>query len=323
MKTKNILMVAAAMAIGFASCSSEDELAQSNYPQDNVVRINTNMEGMKTRASYGNSTDNLRSFGFCINNANSTTYTYDNVEVTKDGSNWYPGSQMLWQNANTAVDILAYAPFQETTSGGVYGNTNYAFSVEETQSKETYLSDLIVYKKASFTPNTDLNSNKAVGVTFEHALSQLNLTLELRDAFNQDEEKPVTAESVTDVKINGTVIGCKVDFTANPISVTANNQATSSITPETVGFTAAVATTDHAIFNYSAIVIPQTVKENVFSIEFKVNDIAYIWTSTSPVTLGAGKSYQLKLYVGKEAVQSGAMNAKPWTEGKTADLETE
>ena len=75
---KTLAMAALATAV-FASCSSEDDLAQSNYPMDNVVRIMTSVDGMNTRASYGNSTDKLKSFGFCINNAGNTKYTYDNI----------------------------------------------------------------------------------------------------------------------------------------------------------------------------------------------------------------------------------------------------
>lgn len=68
----------------FASCSNEDGLPQSNYPADNVVRITTSVDGMNTRASYGGSTAKLSSFGFCINNAGSDKYTYDNIKVTQE-----------------------------------------------------------------------------------------------------------------------------------------------------------------------------------------------------------------------------------------------
>lgn len=194
MKAIKILTMAALATAVFASCSNDEDLAQSNYPMDNVVRIMTSVDGMNTRASYGNSTDKLNSFGFCINNANSTTYTYDNVKVTKEGSNWIPATQMFWQNSTTAVDILAYAPYQETTEDAtgkvkVFGKTDYAFSVKADQSNaEDYSSDLIVYKKTGFKPGTELNTSKAVEVTFTHLLSQLNLTIELRDQFNQDEK---------------------------------------------------------------------------------------------------------------------------------------
>ena len=325
---KTLAMAALATAV-FASCSSEDELAQNNYPMDNVVRIMTSVDGMNTRASYGNSTDKLSSFGFCIKNANSETYTYDNVKVTKEGSNWIPATQMLWQNSTTAVDILAYAPYQETTEDAsgkvkVFGKTDYAFSVKEDQSNaEDYSSDLIVYKKTGFKPESDLNTNQAVDVTFTHLLSQLNLTIELRDQFNQDEEKPVTSATVTDVKVDGTLIRSKVNFAADPISVLRDGLASAAITPETVAFKKADKTTDHATFKYSAIVIPQKVIAGQLCIKFKVDGTDYIWTATDDAEFESGKKYELHLLVGKDVVQGGTISATPWGDGGTGSLETD
>lgn len=325
---KTLAMAALATAV-FASCSNDEDLAQSNYPMDNVVRIMTSVDGMNTRASYGNSTDKLNSFGFCINNANSETYTYDNVKVTKEGSNWIPATQMLWQNSTTAVDILAYAPYQETTEDAsgkvkVFGKTDYAFSVKEDQSNaEDYSSDLIVYKQTGFKPGTELNTSKAVDVTFTHLLSQLNLTIELRDQFNQDEKKPVTSATVTDVKVDGTIISSKVNFAADPISVLRDRQASAAITPETVAFKKADKTTDHATFKYSAIVIPQWIMAGSFCISFKVNGNDYIWTSTSDVNFVSGKKYDLLLLVGKDVVQGSVITARPWGEETIIEKETD
>ena len=329
MKAIKILTMAALATAVFASCSNEDGLPQSNYPADNVVRIMTSVDGMNTRASYGNSTDKLNSFGFCINNAGSDKYTYDNIKVTKEGNNWNPATQMLWQNSTTAVDILAYAPYQETTEDAngkvkVFGKTDYAFSVKEDQSNaEDYSSDLIVYKQTGFKPGSELNTSKAVDVTFTHLLSQLNLTIELRDQFNQDEEKPVTSATVTDVKVDGTFIRSKVNFAADPISVQFDGMATKAITPETVAFTKADKTTDHATFKYSAIVIPQWIRAGVFCISFKVNGNDYIWTSTSDVNFVSGKKHDLLLLVGKDVVQGGAISAKPWGEETITEKETD
>lgn len=329
MKAIKILTMAALATAVFASCSNDEDLAQSNYPMDNVVRITTSVDGMNTRASYGNSTDKLKSFGFCIKNANSEKYTYDNIKVTKEGNNWNPATQMLWQNSTTAVDILAYAPYQETTEDAngkvkVFGKTDYAFSVKEDQSNaEDYSSDLIVYKQTGFTPGSELNTSKAVDVAFTHLLSQLNLTIELRDQFNQDEKKPVTEATVTDVKVNGTIISSKVDFSASPISVQVDDtQEATAITPENTEFKAAGKTTDHAAFNYSAIVIPQTVTAGNFSISFKVDGTDYIWTSTSDVNFVSGNKHQLSLLVGKDVVQVKGITATPWgkeniTQGET------
>ena len=329
MKAIKILTMAALATAVFASCSNDEDLAQSNYPMDNVVRIMTSVDGMNTRASYGNSTDKLKSFGFCIKNANSEKYTYDNIKVSQEGSNWIPATQMLWQNSTTAVDILAYAPYQETTEDAngkvkVFGKTDYAFSVKEDQSNaEEYSSDLIVYKQTGFKPESDLNTNQAVDVTFTHLLSQLNLTIELRDQFNQDEKKPVTSVTVTDVKVDGTFIRSKVNFAADPISVQIDGLASKAITPETVAFTKADKTTDHATFKYSAIVIPQWIRAGVFCISFKVNGNDYIWTSTSDVNFVSGKKHDLLLLVGKDVVQGGAISAKPWGEETITEKETD
>ena len=329
MKAIKILTMAALATAVFASCSNEDGLPQSNYPADNVVRIMTSVDGMNTRASYGNSTDKLKSFGFCIKNANSEKYTYDNIKVSQKGYNWIPATQMLWQNSTTAVDILAYAPYQETTEDAngkvkVFGKTDYAFSVKEDQSKaEDYSSDLIVFKQTGFTPVLELNTSKAVEVAFTHLLSQLNLTIELRDQFNQDEEKPVTSATVTDVKVDGTLIRSKVNFAADPISIQFDGQASKAITPETVAFTKADKTTDHATFKYSAIVIPQRVYAGSFCISFKVDGTDYIWTSTSDVEFVSGKKYDLHLLVGKDVVQGGTISATPWGEETIIEKETD
>ena len=321
--------MAALATVVFASCSNDDELAQNNYPADNVVRIMTSVDGMNTRASYGNSTDKLNSFGFCIKNANSEKYTYDNIKVSQEGNNWIPATQMLWQNSTTAVDILAYAPYQETTEDAsgkvkVFGKTDYAFSVKEDQSNaEDYSSDLIVYKKTGFKPESDLNTNQAVDVTFTHLLSQLNLTIELRDQFNQDEKKPVTSATVTDVKVDGTFIRSKVNFAADPISVLRDGQASAAITPETVAFKKADKTTDHATFKYSAIVIPQKVIAGQLCIKFKVDGTDYIWTGTSDVEFVSGKKYDLLLLVGKDVVQGSVITARPWGEETIIEKETD
>lgn len=328
MKAIKILTMAALATAVFASCSNDEDLAQSNYPMDNVVRIMTSVDGMNTRASYGNSTDKLNSFGFCIKNANSEKYTYDNIKVTKEGYNWIPATQMLWQNSTTAVDILAYAPYQETTEDAsgkvkVFGKPDYAFSVKADQSDaEDYSSDLIVFKQTGFTPVLELNTSKAVEVAFTHLLSQLNLIIELRDQFNTN-NNTVTKGFVTDVKVNGTIISSKVDFSASPISVQVDGTQTAAITPETTGFTPAENATAHAVFNYSAIVIPQTVAAGNFSISFKVNNTEYIWTATDAVTFESGKKHELHLLAGKDVVQGGAISAIPWGDETITEKETD
>lgn len=126
--------------------------------------------------------------------------------------------------------------------------------------------------------------------------------------------------------MDGTFIRSKVNFAADPISVRFDGLAPKAITPETVAFTKADKTTDHATFKYSAIVIPQWIMAGTFCISFKVNGNDYIWTSTSDVNFVSGKKHDLLLLVGKDVVQGGAISAKPWgegTTGTTGSLETD
>lgn len=188
---------------------------------------------------------------------------------------------------------------------------------------KTILPTLIVYKQTGFKPGTELNTSKAVDVTFTHLLSQLNLTIELRDQFNQDEKKPVTSATVTDVKVDGTFIRSKVNFAADPISFLRDGQASAAITPETVAFKKADKTTDHATFKYSAIVIPQKVIAGQLCIKFKVDGTDYIWTGTDNALFESGKKYELHLLVGKDVVQGGVVTAKPWGEETIIEKETD
>lgn len=328
MKAIKILTMAALATAVFASCSNDEDLAQSNYPMDNVVRIMTSVDGMNTRASYGNSTDKLSSFGFCINNAGSDKYTYDNIKVTKEGSNWIPATQMLWQNSTTAVDILAYAPYQETTEDAkgkvkVFGKTDYAFSVKEDQSNaEDYSSDLIVYKKKGFVPGTDL-TNGAVDITFTHALSLLNIKIVFGTEFNNT--TPLASNPITNIKIGGSINKGYADLSANPITVAADKTCEPvMIEPESGEFTAATNIYANATANYSAILIPQTIEDG-FRVEFEIDGKIYVWRAPESVIakLEAGKKHQLTLTVGKDLVKAGSMTASPWVEGTGATLETE
>ena len=144
MKAIKILAMAALATAVFASCSNDEDLAQSSYPADNVVRVTTNVEDITTRAFH--TTNTLDKFAFCIGNANSRKYSYNNIMMTKEGTKWNPSVQMLWQNSTQLVDIMAYAPFDSR------GNTEtmikvkkYPVSVGTQQMAGTYESDFLVY----------------------------------------------------------------------------------------------------------------------------------------------------------------------------------
>lgn len=326
MKTKNILMMAAAMAIGFASCSNEDDLAQSNYPMDNVVRINTNVEGMKTRASY--TTETLDAFGFYIKNEANAKYTYSKIKVEKNGSNWIPASMMLWQSAKQSVNIIAIAPYNQYANGDISQTSMYPVTVEEKQTANSSNSDFLAYKNADFVPETGLNSNGAVDVTFTHVFSLLNIKIELGNEFYGSDG--LASNIIKNVKIGGTIISGNVDFTTTPIGVSVDaTLPTTLVEPEEGNFEKSTEK-EQAAANYSAILIPQTITEG-FKVEFDVEITkgsttekkTFVWISPNAVKLESGKSHQLDLTVGKDLVKGGKIISTPWKDGEGGTLETE
>ena len=319
MKAIKILTMAALATAVFASCSSEDELAQNNYPMDNVVRVTTSVKDINTRAFH--STNTLDEFAFCIVNPQSTKFSYDNVKVTKEASTWTPASQMLWQNASQPVDIIAYAPYSSISRYEKMSNaTNYPVYVKVQQEADTYESDFLVYKKKGFVPGTDL-TNGAVDITFTHALSLLNINIEFGNEFSKT--TPLTSNPINNITVGGSVNLGYADFTADAISVTVD--ATSApvlIVPVLGDFNAAANNEAHATVNYSAILIPQTIAQG-FRVEFEIDGKIYGWTASESVTLESGKKHQLNLIVGKDVVKSGYISASPWTEETGGTLETE
>lgn len=292
MKAIKILTMAALATAFFASCSSEDELAQNNYPMDNVVRVTTSVKDINTRAFH--CTNTLDEFAFCIVNPQSTKFSYDNVKVTKEASTWTPASQMLWQNASQPVDIIAYAPYSKISRYEKMSNaTNYPVYVKVQQEADTYESDFLVYKKKGFVPEKDL-TNGAVDITFTHALSLLNINIEFGNEFSKT--TPLTSNPINNITVGGSVDRGYADFTKDVISVTADaTRAPVLIVPVLGDFNAAANNEAHAIVSYSAILIPQTIAEG-FRVEFEIDGKIYVWTASESVTLESGKKHQLKTY---------------------------
>lgn len=319
MKAIKILAMATLATAFFASCSNDEDLAQSNYPMDNVVRVTTSVKDINTRAFH--STNTLDEFAFCIVNPQSTKFSYDNVKVTKEASTWTPASQMLWQNASQPVDIIAYAPYSKISIYEKMSNaTNYPVYVKVQQEADTYESDFLVYKKKGFVPGTDL-TNGAVDITFTHALSLLNINIEFGNEFSKT--TPLTSNPINNITVGGSVDLGYADFTKDVISVTADAARDPVLITPVIGiFNAAANNEARATVNYSAILIPQTIAQG-FRVEFEMDGKIYVWTASESVTLESGKKHQLNLTVGKDVVKSGYISSEPWTEGTGGTLETE
>ena len=293
------------------SCTSDSELTSGGgTAAEQVVRVTTNVNDIQSRSIY--ETSNLKEFGMSIMNANSDKYTYNNVKWTKgSGNKWSPASTMLWQSDTQPVTVVAYAPYQADISESIHTQTAFPFSVSSNQKPDSDHSDLIVYKKTGMVPRDNWNENNELNIGFSHLLSRL--VVKVKFTGNEFEEHMKAGENpISDIKINGTKLAAKVDFTGDKVSVVADGSE-GSVTPRTL---TDVIQEDFTV-SYSAVLVPQEIAASTFGVNIEAAGKQYSWKSSSAITLESGMGYTLELRVGKNKVTASPITVSGWGIGGT------
>ena len=324
-----ITTMAAAM---ITSCSTDDELSQSNYPSDNIVRVTAGVNNAKTRAE-GAGTEMKNDFSLTIVNKNAPKYTYTDKVFSKKSGDWACSETLLWQKSDALVDIVAFAPAQTGKFNGVYAEGSIqpiAYSVADDQSTKSDNNDLLYYYAPGFNPGKGL-VDKKLSIQFNHAFCMIDINVTLGTEFNKPE---VLKESpIVKVTLGGTKIAANVDVTKAATSVvTASETAAATDITTTKGtFDKAANAEANAISHFSCIAIPQKVAANTFKVSLMTAGKRYEWTSADPVELKSGYRYTLNLSMGNDVVllkggsgsDNGGISATPWGPGTGGSLETE
>lgn len=332
MKVIKFFAITAMTAAMITSCSSEDELSQSNYPSDNIVRITAGVNNAKTRAEGTGVSAMNKDFSLTIVNKNAEStlakkYTYINKVFSKKTGDWVCSETLLWQNATTPVDIVAFAPAQEGKFNGVCDNDrniqSIAYSVATDQSTASDNNDLLYYYAPGFVPKDKLENQK-LNIQFNHAFCMIDITVTLGTEFN----KPDILEKspITEVTLEGTKIKANVDVTNAANIVTASETATAAKIITTKGsFDKAANAEAKGVSHFSCITVPQNVAAKTFKVSLKTAGKLYEWTSEAAVELKSGYRYTLNLSMGNDVVllKGGSISASPWGNGTGGSLETD
>lgn len=335
--------MAAAM---ITSCSSEDELSQSNYPSDNIIRITAGVNNAKTRAEGTGVSAMDKDFSLTIVNKNTEStelakkYTYVDKVFSKTSGDWACSETLLWQKATTPVDIVAFAPAQQNKFNGVCDNDrniqSIAYSVATDQSTASDNNDLLYYYAPGFNPGTSLDENGKLNIQFNHAFCMIDINVTLGTEFN----KPAILEKspITEVTLEGTKIEANVNVTNAATGTTEGTTTTTASFVTASGEATNITTTQgtftpapyenaekNAISRFSCIAIPQTVAANTFKVSLMTAGKLYKWTSADPVELKSGYRYTLNLTMGNDVVllKDEKITASPWGEGTGGTLETD
>ena len=302
MKAIKFFAISAMAAAMITSCSTDDELSQSNYPSDNIIRVTAGVNNAKTRAE-GAGTEMKNDFSLTIVNRNASKYTYTDKVFSKSSGDWACSETLLWQKSDALVDIVAFAPAQTGKFNGVYANGSIqpiAYSVAKDQSTKSDNNDLLYYYAKDFNPGTSL-VNKKLSIQFNHAFCMIDIVVTLGTEFNKP--KVLDDSPIVKVTLDGTKIAANVDVKNAASVVTASETATPTTITTTKGtFTKAANEEANAKSCFSCIAIPQTVAANTFKVSLMTAGKRYEWTSDKEITLQSGYRYTLELSMGNDVV---------------------
>ena len=316
---KHQIFALAVAALSFTACTNEDNISQ-DYLADTPIKLNVSVDEPTTRAGYSNDVLPEEFWLFVIQDLDNwdnidSKYNY-RVNVKKEGNSWKTykdisgnvGDEitMLWANMNNTAYICA----------GSKEKDNEYISTTEDQSTEDKLkgADLLGMPTTTVKPSTD-----GISVNFKHAMSKINLTIELGSEYEFSKEE--VEKKITDVKIDGSVEKAKYWYSGSGGFTFSGhvNQNSKTITPFYTGETPfskdANGVITKASATYEAILIPQTITSGNFTVSFKVDGKLYEWTYNKDLTLDPSTAYTLKLIAGDDKVQPASFSVAEWGKG--------
>ena len=302
---KHQIFALAVAALSFTACTNEDNISQ-DFLADTPIKLNVSVDEPTTRAGYSDA-DKPTGFVLEVVNHNADKYNYL-VWAKKVGDSWktYKPDEtlkggtdeevtMLWANMNDKVDVTAFTNIGTIT-----------IPTDQTSDDQLKEADVLYMPFTKYTP-----TNKGITVNLQHAMSKINLTIELGNEFEFTKD---ICKKITDVKIDGSSVsgdlgsGGIYDVSDDPTPIFPYRTGTTPYSKTNGVITKASAT-------YEAILIPQTIASGKFTVSFKVDGKLYEWAYNQDLTLAPSTAYTLKLIAGDDKVQPVSFSVAEWGKG--------
>ena len=309
---KHQILAFAVAALSFTACTNEDNISQ-DYLADTPIKLNVSVDEPTTRAGYSNAelpegfllavyhtlegqeVDDKYSYEVWAKKVGDSWKTYKPDETLKGGTD--EEVTMLWANMKDKVNVMAFTNLGTIT-----------IPTDQTSDDQLKQADVLYMPYTKYTP-----TNKGITVNLQHAMSKINLTIELGSEFEFTED---INKKITDVKIDGSLVsgsstpdGIKDEF-GDPTPITPLHTGATPFSKTNGVITKASAT-------YEAILIPQTIASGKFTVSFKVEGKLYEWAynNEAGLTLAPSTAYTLKLTAGDDKVQPVSFSVAPWGKG--------
>ena len=309
---KHQIFALAVAALSFTACTNEDNISQ-DFLADTPIKLNVSVDEPTTRAGYSNAelpkgflllvyhtlegqeVDDKYSYEVWAKKVGDSWKTYKPDEALKGGTD--EEVTMLWANMKDKVDVMAFTNFGTIT-----------IPTDQTSDDQLKQADVLYMPYTKYTP-----TNKGITVNLQHAMSKINLTIELGSEFEFTED---INKKITDVKIDGSLVsgdlasGGIYDVSGDPTPITPLYTGETAFSKEAGKITKASAT-------YEAILIPQDIASGKFTVSFKVDGKLYEWAynNEAGLTLAPNTAYTLKLIAGDDKVQPVSFSVAEWKAG--------
>ena len=329
MKAIQFLGMTAFMAAMLTGCSNDSELAHSNFPDDNIIRVTAGVNGAVTRGAGALGTELNSNFSLTVINKaplkegeHSNKYTYGNRIFKKTDSKWICSTILLWQDAETKVDVAALAPaidditFRDSYDFWNEKITTMEYSITADQKTRKPENDLLYYYKSDLVPKEALNASGKLDIQFNHAFSMIDINVTLGTEYSK-KENPINEVIVGGSKLKATIDVANSDGKGVAYASTTGENPEANVFPTPGTFTKATTDEENSKAAFSCILIPQNIEANKFKVTLKTSSKTYVWTSPDAITLETGHRYTLDLRMGKDKLtaQKGNISAGSWTEG--------
>ena len=309
---KHQILALAVAALSFTACTNEDNISQ-DYLADTPIKLNVSVDEPTTRAGYSNAelpegfVLNVDHYLDLANKIPDEKYSYP-VWAKKVGDGWktyklnenFGGTDeevtMLWANMNDKVEVTAFTKFGEIT-----------IPTDQTSDEQLKQADVLYMTPTMIDP-----SKEGIKVDLQHAMSKINLTIELGSEYEFSKED--VDLKIKDVKIDGSLVSATVyangiyDEFGVPTPIFPFHTGTTPYSKTGGVITKASAT-------YEAILIPQYIESGKFTVSFKVDGKLYEWAYNQELTLAPNTAYTLKLIAGNDKVQPVSFSVAEWNPG--------
>ena len=316
MKSKHIIMIAAASAAMLAACTKEPVFEISEENGMIPLNIDGSISQVATKATAQGFVDKDAVGLFAVNYTDDNTVPgtlaaegnqADNVKYVFDegAQKWVPMKAVYYKNVNTHADIYVYYPYQS----GISDPSGAGFEVQKDQSTSATAVALSGYEASDWLwgkAEDVAPSESKVRIPLSHRLSAVQVTLVEGTGFGEDEFGSITKSVI----LMNTTRKATLDYSTGTATPLGSPQLDGIVMcPQETGA-------------FRAIVIPQSVAAATQLFAITLDGVSYSFKQAEAVNYQAGKQLNVSITLNKKTPSGeyelvlGSSTIVDWTEDR-------